>query len=245
MKRSGIGVLPIGSVIPVADAGAWGVPGASEIRQGFALANGVAYPPGSHPTLTGNRPNISDGRFLMNGTVGVDSFGPSFTTGGNATASQWSVSTQAGFTIQAHYHYTATNGSALTVNGPYFAGYGTGTYVSGWGATNHRHRQHHTWPGSGGGIRRDMNSVNSNTCRYACGVDIFEASESHASHDLYSQNPSHAHLSSAITGWIGNGSGIDGSVAQSASLATSATIVNSHSDNRPFYFASIFVVRVA
>jgi hypothetical protein len=58
--------VPPGAIIAISTGTAWSIPGSDEIKNGWVLANGLPYPPGSR--LTGNRPNLSDNRFLMGST---------------------------------------------------------------------------------------------------------------------------------------------------------------------------------
>lgn len=76
----GYGIVPIGAVIAIANTGAWYPPAAGVIQEGFALCNGQAFPAGSHPSLTGNMPNLTDNRFLQGSTL------PGSTGGSNSKA---------------------------------------------------------------------------------------------------------------------------------------------------------------
>lgn len=77
---NGAGTVPLGAIIPVGNVGAWALPASGEIKDGFALCDGTAFPSGSHPSFTGNRPNLTDDRFLNGTTV---AFGPGGTGGAN------------------------------------------------------------------------------------------------------------------------------------------------------------------
>jgi hypothetical protein len=78
LSVNGPGTVPLGAIIPVGDVGAWALPASGEIKDGFALCDGTAFPAGSHPSFAGNRPNLSDSRFLqgsssVGGTGGANS----------------------------------------------------------------------------------------------------------------------------------------------------------------------------
>lgn len=74
LSVNGPGTVPLGAIIPVGNVGAWALPASGEIKDGFALCNGAAFPAGSHPSFAGNRPNLTDDRFL-NGTSSVGGLG--------------------------------------------------------------------------------------------------------------------------------------------------------------------------
>ena len=71
--------IPLGTVIAIGSTASWTPPISGAIKEGWALANGVAYPTGSNPNFTGSMPNLSDNRFLQGSTV-VGSTGGSNTT---------------------------------------------------------------------------------------------------------------------------------------------------------------------
>jgi hypothetical protein len=72
----GPGAVPIGSIIALGDIRAWTPPASGTIKEGWARCDGSAFPAGSHASLTGNRPNLTDERFLQGnsatGTTGGD-----------------------------------------------------------------------------------------------------------------------------------------------------------------------------
>ena len=65
----GPGMVPIGAIIPIGDAGAWALPASGAIKDGYALCNGQAKPVGSAVGLAANLPNLSDDRFLNGSTT--------------------------------------------------------------------------------------------------------------------------------------------------------------------------------
>jgi microcystin-dependent protein len=78
LSVNGPGTVPLGAIIPVGNVGAWALPASGEIKDGFALCDGTSFPSGSHPSFAGNRPNLSDSRFLqgsssVGGTGGANS----------------------------------------------------------------------------------------------------------------------------------------------------------------------------
>lgn len=80
---AGPGMVPIGAIIPIGDAGAWALPASGAIKDGYALCNGQAKPAGSAAGLAATLPNLSDDRFLNGSTVpggigGANSKSPTF-----------------------------------------------------------------------------------------------------------------------------------------------------------------------
>jgi len=76
--HEGRGVVPLGAVIAIGHNSAWAPPASNSIKDGFALCDGGAYPSGSNASFSGNRPNLSDSRFLqgassIGGTGGANS----------------------------------------------------------------------------------------------------------------------------------------------------------------------------
>lgn len=68
---NGPGTIPLGAIIPVGNVGAWALPASGEIKDGFVRCDGAAFPAGSHPSFTGNIPDLTDSRFLQgSNTVG-------------------------------------------------------------------------------------------------------------------------------------------------------------------------------
>ena len=63
------GGVPIGSIVPIGDAGAWALPANGAIKDGWALCNGQAKPAGSNAGLAANLPDLTDDRFLNGSTV--------------------------------------------------------------------------------------------------------------------------------------------------------------------------------
>lgn len=74
LSVNGPGTVPLGAIIPVGNVGAWALPASGEIKDGFALCDGTTFPAGSHPSFAGNRPNLTDDRFL-NGASSVGGLG--------------------------------------------------------------------------------------------------------------------------------------------------------------------------
>jgi len=97
----GYGIIPVGAVVAIASTVAWSLPVSGQIKEGFALCNGQAFPSGSDPLFIGNMPNLTDDRFLQgSSTTG--------TTGGSNTYSlQSSLGTidfSHGHTVNSHSH---------------------------------------------------------------------------------------------------------------------------------------------
>lgn len=84
---AGPGMVPIGAIIPIGDAGAWALPASGAIKDGYALCNGQAKPTGSAAGLAANLPDLTDDRFL-NGSLAAN-IG---TTGGSASKTTSGVS---------------------------------------------------------------------------------------------------------------------------------------------------------
>jgi hypothetical protein len=78
LNTSTNGIVPVGSVIAIANTAVWSLPAAGQIKDGFALCNGQSVPAGAHPLLTGTLPDLSDERFIQGSTA-------SGTTGGANT----------------------------------------------------------------------------------------------------------------------------------------------------------------
>lgn len=76
----GPGAVPVGAIIAIADTRAWGLPASGTINQGWAICDGQPFPEGSHPSLTGNRPNLRDDRFLQGSTTSGNTGGASTVT---------------------------------------------------------------------------------------------------------------------------------------------------------------------
>jgi hypothetical protein len=109
----GFGQVPIGAIIPIGNAAAWSLPASGQIKEGYALCNGQAFPAGKHPSFTGNMPNLSDERFLQ-GTSSANQG-----TGGNAGNSK----TLATANLPSHNHSIAhshdlKHGHTASVGGP-------------------------------------------------------------------------------------------------------------------------------
>ena len=81
------GIVPIGSVIAIANVAVWSLPAAGQIKDGFALCNGQAVPAGAHPLLTGTLPDLSDERFLQGSTTSGSIGGSTSKTTTGITAS--------------------------------------------------------------------------------------------------------------------------------------------------------------
>lgn len=65
----GPGMVPIGAIMAIGDAGAWALPASGAIKDGYALCNGQAKPAGSAAGLAANLPNLTDDRFLNGSTA--------------------------------------------------------------------------------------------------------------------------------------------------------------------------------
>jgi len=79
----GLGLVPIGGIIAIGDAGAWTLPANGQIKDGWALCNGQAKPVGSAAGLGANLPDLTDDRFLNGSTVagGIGGTASKTTTG--------------------------------------------------------------------------------------------------------------------------------------------------------------------
>jgi hypothetical protein len=100
---SGIGVCPLGAVIPIASnlTGAIAIPSTGTVSaDGWQLCDGAAIPGGN--TLSGNTPNLSDSRFIMGSTAAGN-------TGGSATHSHAHTHTL------AHTHGTDSKLGTITL----------------------------------------------------------------------------------------------------------------------------------
>ena len=97
----GPGAVPIGSIIALGDIRAWTPPASGTIKEGWAICDGSAFPAGSHASLTGNRPNLTDERFLQGnsatGTTGGDNYRTINTQLGRIDFSH-------GHTVNSHSH---------------------------------------------------------------------------------------------------------------------------------------------
>ncbi len=91
------GIVPVGSVIAIANVAVWSLPAAGQIKDGFALCNGQTVPAGAHPLLTGTLPNLSDDRFLQGSTA-------SGTTGGANTKTLTTTELPAHTHTMVHTH---------------------------------------------------------------------------------------------------------------------------------------------
>lgn len=97
----GPGTVPIGSVVAIADTRAWPLPASSEINEGWAICDGAAFPAGSHPSLTGNRPNLRDERFIQGNTF---TGSPSGDNNRSLEASLGDIDFSHGHKVDNHWH---------------------------------------------------------------------------------------------------------------------------------------------
>jgi len=67
----GLGLVPIGGIIAIGDAGAWTLPANGQIKDGWALCNGQAKSglTGAAAGIAANLPDLTDDRFLNGSTV--------------------------------------------------------------------------------------------------------------------------------------------------------------------------------
>lgn len=66
---AGPGMVPIGAIMAIGDAGAWALPASGAIKDGYALCDGQVKPVGSAAGLAANLPNLTDDRFLNGSTA--------------------------------------------------------------------------------------------------------------------------------------------------------------------------------
>lgn len=95
---AGAGTVPLGGIMAVGSAAAWTLPASGEIKDGFVLCNGASFPTGSHPSFSGNRPNLTDDRFLNGSNA----------TGGTGGQNSLSIDTQLGTINFNHRHRSTT-----------------------------------------------------------------------------------------------------------------------------------------
>lgn len=106
--NEGRGVVPLGAVIPIGNVAGWTLPTAGQIKDGYALCNGQAFPSGSNALFAGNMPNLSDGRFLQgSSSIGGTGGSTSKTTTGIAATFDKNVmnSNQNGHSHLLPFHY--------------------------------------------------------------------------------------------------------------------------------------------
>jgi hypothetical protein len=105
LNTSTNGIVPVGSVIAIANTAVWSLPAAGQIKDGFALCNGQSVPAGAHPLLTGTLPDLSDERFIQGSTA-------SGTTGGANTKTLTTTELPSHTHSINHDHDSVTTSSA-------------------------------------------------------------------------------------------------------------------------------------
>jgi len=99
---TGLGLVPIGTILAIGDAGAWALPANGAIKDGYALCNGQEKPAGSAAGLAANLPNLTDDRFLHGSTaIGGTGGSTSKTTTGIAASFDKNVMNT---NQNAHFH---------------------------------------------------------------------------------------------------------------------------------------------
>lgn len=138
-----LGMVPLGTVVPIGNAQAWALPASGQVKDGYALCNGQTFaslPGGSYASaFSGSLPNVSDDRFLMGSTAIGAAAGANTVTLTPSNIPQNSTNyTPAGTTNIGHSHSLGTTNVAL-----------------GSGATNSTGYHSHTIPaysGAAGGF---------------------------------------------------------------------------------------------
>jgi hypothetical protein len=214
------GIVPIGSVIAIANVAVWSLPAAGQIKDGFALCNGQTVPAGAHPLLTGTLPDLSDERFIQGSTA-------SGTTGGANTKTLTTTE------LPAHTHtMTHTHGMSHTHTINHDHG-SERFWTSGVG--NHTHAQYVLANENTGGpynSRKDYDADFNGMFAY-----YQLETGANGAHDHYVD----VNLSN-FAGTSG-GSSISDTGAASNST-TSSTGTGSAFDIRPKYFNVVYVMRV-
>ena len=198
---TGYGVVPVGGIVPVQSqlSGAYSLPGSGAVSsEGWMLCDGASIP-GSQ-TLSGNTPNLSDGRFLQG-----NSHGNSGGTGTNNTI------TLAVGNLPAHSHTVTTSSqSASTTGNASSANTGTTSanhyHNSGSNTGNHSHNTHrntysvndfYAWTNV---VTRSGNASTSNTGAHHHGnTGNFSANHTHGMDHSHSYGHTHG-MSCANTG---------------------------------------------
>jgi hypothetical protein len=140
----GDGNVPIGTVLAIANSQAWALPTANEIKDGWVLCNGTAFSSlvgQYHPNLSGNRPQLSDGRFLL-GNTSIGNIGGS---NANVTLAAGNIP-QMTSTVDSVDHNHSPAGSTVGHDREHAHGGGTSdagaehthtwpTSISGWGGS--------------------------------------------------------------------------------------------------------------
>jgi hypothetical protein len=184
----GDGNVPIGAILAIANVQAWALPTANEIKNGWALCNGVAFSSlvgQYHPSLTGTRPQLSDGRFLLGSTtIG--------TTGGS----------NANVTLSAAHIPAITSGldSVDHNHSPAGSTVGHDREHTHGGSTSDAGAAHtHTWPTSISGWGGSGMYVSSGAAQ-ACSTSGIQQNHSHSTADTgYSGNNSASHGHNGIS----------------------------------------------
>lgn len=260
-----LGNVPIGSAIPIVNAQVWTLPASGEVKDGYALCNGQTFASlgagNYHPSFSGSLPNISDARFLMGSTAigavgGANSFtlaagnipqiSTSYTPAGTNSASGVS-----GTTNIAHTH--AATGVTGTVDIAHNHG---ASSISGTTGTMNSNTSHsHTYTataGAGSGLYGATSQVSSTTpATSTVNIDHTHAISGTAGGQTLGSTP--VALASGVAGGqtlgatnVGLASGV--AAAQgftgTAATITVGTASPSSVENRPLYFACVFVMRV-
>ena len=110
---AGIGIFPLGSIIPVASnlSGSFSIPTSGTVSSGWQLCNGVAIPGGN--TLSGNTPNLADNRFLMGSSSAGTASGTNLITPVGSIGGSQSIQHHHTF---AHTHTTNSQLGTISLN---------------------------------------------------------------------------------------------------------------------------------
>jgi hypothetical protein len=260
------GYIPVGSVIFLASAAAWSAPTSAQIKDGWALANGLAYPVGGNPLLTGNRPNLTDDRFLMGvSTIGLPGGQNSYSIASANVPSLSNVFTSTANNVT----HTHTFAPALAAGGDHTHTYSTDTVTTGHLHTaaattgqnvgisdaiyiNHAHGVTGVLdnPGAGGSAKSGTSSTSLGS-QPATGGIRQNHTHSDSIYGLTGVSADHTH--SGTTGWM------TANHTHTIPSVTSDTSTDAHThtttvtlgtasptviDNKPSYFKGIYLIAV-
>lgn len=212
---TGAGTVPIGGIIAVGDVAAWVLPSSGEIKDGFVLCDGTAFPAGSHPSFSGNRPNLTDDRFLN---------GSSSTGGtGGSTAKNPTFDKNVMNTNQTAHTHGMDHRHQTMYQSPAGAG---GTVNYSWGA----------YKADG----TPQTFVNHNTFSNGTGSPLAYAQIVYPSGDLYTGYNLYSGNSISISPATTSRTSTDTSTVSWASTAVTVSI----SDIRPNYLNVVYLMRV-
>lgn len=252
--------LPLGAILPMASSLAWSLPSAGQVKNGLALCDGQPFsslPSGKyHPSFSGNRPNLSDSRFLIGDTspgthsVAQNSYKlatgniPTITTGNQSADHTHTYSGNVDWMSVDHSHYFSGGiGGQDTDHGH---GIGTGTVNTG-----HLHTYVDYWyqetPDANLSGEGDDNGANAYV-RRTSGSDT-DASGGHT-HGIGTggRSAAHAHYFEGWSGYVSSDHNHTYSGSSQAGNAdhthTFGNATPSDVDNRPLFFSVVYVMKV-